>query len=128
MGGAQWSVHMSSHARAKMPNPTSERGQAQIQLELDAVEARFLASVAAGRGVGLDELTANLTSTGDIADGGGVWSPADALARGLIDMAETRPEFYQRVLATYAPSPSKPVAPSRAYLAQAAAAQAAALL
>lgn len=126
--GAQWSVHLSSNARAKYPNPTTERGRDQIQMELDQTEARFLASVAAGRGVSMDDLKVALSATGDAADGGGVWSAQDAAARGLVDLTETRAAFYARVMGKYAPTPKKPAAPARAFHAQAAAAQAAARL
>lgn len=121
MGGDQWGIHLSSHARAKAPNPTTEAGQRQIQRELDAAEARFLAAVAAGRGVTVDALMASLTQSDDLADGGGYFMPDDALSRGLIDGIETRAAFYARVFATYAPVPAR-AAPPRAYHAAAAAA------
>lgn len=123
--GDQWGVHLSSHARSKAPNPTSDIGLAQIQRELDSAEARFLAAVSAGRGIPLDDLMTALSSTEDQADGGGYFMPDDALARGLIDRIETRSEFYARVFGLYAPVPKKPAA-SRAYHAAAVAAQAAA--
>jgi ClpP class serine protease len=128
MGGDQWGVHVSSHARSKAPNPTTEAGQRQIQRELDAAEMRFLEAVAAGRGVTVEALMAAQSSTEDQADGGGYFMPEDALARGLIDQIETRSEFYARVFGIYAPAPKK-TAPARAYhAAAAAAAQAAARL
>lgn len=129
MAGDQWSIHVSSHARAKRPNPTTERGQAEIQRQLDEVEAMFLASVAQGRGMSVDDLMIALSSTGDVADGGGVFFPERAVAIGLADRVETRAAFYDRVISAHAPQAAKPQRTnhSAAYQAQAAAARAIAL-
>lgn len=126
MGGDQWAIHVSSHARAKAPNPTTEAGLRQINRELDAAEARFLSAVAAGRKIAVEDLMKALTQTDDLADGGGYFGPDDALARGLIDGIETRAAFYDRVFSTYAPAPKKTAAPRAYHAAAAAAAQAAA--
>lgn len=127
--GDQWSIHLSSHARAKRPNPTTERGQAEIQRQLDDIEALFLEAVAKGRGKSMDDLLAALTTTGDIADGGGVFFPARAVAIGLADRIETRAAFYNRVIAAHAPQAPRPQRQnhSAALQAQAAAARAIAL-
>ena len=115
-------VYVSSHARAKWANHTTEAGLAEIARRLNAEEAKFHAAVSAGRGIALDDLPARLSVTDDPADGGAVFGAVDAIARGLADTVETRADFYDRVLAAHAPRPVKPQ--SRAYLARAAAAQA----
>lgn len=123
MMGEQWSVHVSSHARAKWPNPQTDAGLAEIARSLDLAETEFHGFVAAGRGIAPDALLAALSVTDDPADGGAVFSPADAIARGLADTVETRAAFYNRVMAAHAPPPiSKPSA--RAFMARARAAQA----
>jgi len=120
--GDQWGVHMSSHARAKDPDPTTDEGMAEIQRSLDESEAKFHAAVAAGRGIDLADLPDRLSVTGDPRDGGAVFWPDDAIARGLADSIETVPQFYDRIFAAHAPKP-RPTQ-SRGYAARAAAAQA----
>lgn len=107
MAGDQWSVHTSTYARAKYPNPTDERGQAEIQRMLDESEADFHGYVARGRGIDPAALTAQLSVTDDPQDGGAVFGPAEAIRRGLADSAETRSAFFDRVLAAHAPQPRK---------------------
>lgn len=124
MGGDQWSVHMSSHARAKMPNPTEERGRTEIQRSLDDAEAMFIADVAAGRGTTPEDLMAALSTTGDAADGGAMFRAEAAVERGLADRIETRAAFYARVLAAHAPQPAKSHAARASLTAQAEAAAA----
>lgn len=119
--GAQYGIHVSSHARGKRPDPTDETGQAEIARRLDQSEARFHAAVAAGRGIELSELPAKLSVTDDVADGGVMYDAADAMSRGLADTTETRADFYERMFATYAP---KPVASSGRAMAVGAKAQA----
>lgn len=118
--GEQNFVALSSKARAKAPNPTTEIGGAEIQRGLDELENEFHANVAAGRNIPLDDLAARLSVTDDPADGGATFFPADAIKRGLADTMETRAAFYARVMAAHAP---KPKAKTRAaYRAQAEAA------
>lgn len=124
MSGDKWSVHLSSHARAKYPNPTDERGLTEIQRSLDDAEAMFLADVAAGRGTTTDELLAALSVTGDVADGGAMFRAPAAVERGLADRIETRAAFYARVLAAHAPQPAKAAAQRASLIAQAEAATA----
>jgi len=122
--GEQVSIHLSSHARAKVPDPTSERGRAEIQRSLDEAEAEFLAAVAAGRGIPAEDLPGRLSVTTDAADGGAMYRPQDAIARGLADRIETRAAFYERIFAAHAPQPKKAAAARMGLTAQAAAAAA----
>lgn len=103
--GDQWGVHLSSHARAKNPNPTSETGLAEIQRSLDEAEAAFLDAVATGRGLDRAGLPKHLSVTDDEADGGAMYRTDQALARNLADGVETRAAFYERVLSAYASQP-----------------------
>lgn len=123
MDGEQLSIHVSSHARAKMPNPTTEAGLREIMRSLDESEARFHANVAAGRGIDPAALAAQLSVTDDPADGGAIFYAADAIKRGLADTQETRAAFYDRVMSAHAPAPRGQT--SRAFAARAAAASAA---
>ncbi|MBI6628333.1 S49 family peptidase [Pontibaca salina] len=115
----------SSHARAKRPDPATEEGQAELRRRLDQTESIFHAAVAQGRGIAPDDLTAQLSVTDDVRDGGAVFAGDDARTRGLVDALETRAAFYDRVGAQYAP---RPRSASRAFRAQAAAAMARALI
>lgn len=124
MMGDQWSVHVSSHARAKWADPRTEGGRREIQRGLDEAEAMFHADVARGRKISADVLTQQLSVTGDPLDGGAVFMAGEAMRRGLADSAETRAAFYDRVFAAHAPRPAAQKGPSRAYAAQAAAAAA----
>lgn len=99
--GEQWFSVTSSHARAKWPDPATPEGMAELKRDLDQVEARFHAAVAAGRKIAPADLTARLSSTGDPRDGGAIFAGADAIARGLADRQETRAAFYDRVLGAY---------------------------
>lgn len=123
--GTMWHDFTSSHARAKIPDPSTDEGKAEIQRSLDEAEAQFHAAVAAGRGIPLDDLPARLSVSDDERDGGAVFYAEEAIARGLADTAETREDFFGRIFADYAPPPRRA---GRAYLAQAAAAQARAAL
>lgn len=111
----------STHARAKRPDPMTDEGRAELQRSLDAEEARFHAAVAAGRKISLADLPGRLSVTDDPRDGGAVFSPEEAVARGLADRVETRDDFYIRVQGAYAP---RPRAQSRAFAARARAAAA----
>lgn len=120
MSGDQWSVHVSSHARAKYPNATTEQGQAEIQRHVDEAEADFHGYVARGRKIAVEDLPARLSVTDDPMDGGAVYGPADAIRRGLADSAETRAAFYDRVLAAHAPKPRRAGASAQRAMAAAA--------
>jgi ClpP class serine protease len=97
----------STHARAKWPDPSTEGGMAEIKRDLDVIEARFHAAVAAGRGIAPDQLAGRLSVTADPRDGGAVFAGQDAIDRGLADRQETRDAFYQRLFGTYAPPAGK---------------------
>ncbi|WP_066706951.1 S49 family peptidase [Celeribacter ethanolicus] len=120
--GVQLFEFTSTHARAKWPDPSTEEGRAEILRDLDATEAEFHDAVAAARGVSRDELTARLSVTDDPRDGGAVFGPAEAMARGLADRMEIRAEFYARLIGE---GVTKPKSRSRASLARASAALAA---
>ena len=119
--GEQWFEVSSSHARAKNPDPATAEGMAELRRSLDETEQLFHAAVATGRGIDAGQLTAQLSVTDDPADGGAVFGPDQAIARGLIDRQESRDAFYARVMADHAPA-ARPK--SRAYAALAAAATA----
>ncbi|RVV99710.1 S49 family peptidase [Mesobaculum littorinae] len=121
MGGERWFEFTSRHARAKRPDPGTPEGIAVIRADLDRLEATFHAAVAAGRGIPLEDLPARLSLTDDPADGGGVFHPAEAIARGLADRQSRRSDFYSALFAAHAPR--RQTAP-RAYRARAAAARA----
>ncbi|ANB35964.1 ClpP class serine protease [Rhodovulum sulfidophilum] len=126
--GQQWQIFTSTHARAKLPNPETEAGRAEIRRDLDAHEAAFHADVARGRGIAPGDLAARLSVTDDPTDGGATFGPEAAIARGLADRAETRLAFYDRIFAAHAPRPAARRSSGRGHLAQAAAAQARATL
>lgn len=121
--GAQAFDFTSSHARAKWPDPTTEAGKAEIMRALDESEAKFHAAVAAGRGIALADLAAQLSVTDDPADGGATFGAAEAVARGLADVIEGRAEFYARVIGQHAPQGRKPSGRGALALAMAAQAQ-----
>jgi ClpP class serine protease len=112
----------SSHAQAKNPDPSTDEGKAEIQTVLDLAEAKFHQTIAAGRNIPLAELPARISATDDPKDGGRAFEVDDAVARGLIDKAETRDAFYARVFSKYGPKPRR--AARRALMAKAKAAQA----
>lgn len=85
MSGVQHFEFASSHAGAKKPDPSTEKGQALIQARLDDAEVKFHAAIAKGRKIDAADLLTRLTKTGDIADGGGVFEVADAVRLGLAD-------------------------------------------
>ena len=87
--GDQHFEFASSHAGAKRPDPSTEKGRALIQSRLDEAEDKFLAAIAQGRKIDVAVLLTRLTKTGDIADGGGVFSAADAVRLGLADKEMT---------------------------------------
>lgn len=97
----------STHARAKWPDPGTEGGMAEIKRDLDAIEARFHAAVAAGRGIPPDHLIGRLSVTADPRDGGAVFAGQEAIDRTLADRLETRDAFYQRLFSTYSPPAGK---------------------
>ncbi|MFN3312923.1 MAG: S49 family peptidase [Hyphomonas sp.] len=99
--GEQSYLLTSSHARAKMPDPGTAEGMAELRRSLDASEAAFHAAVAAGRGIAPADLPARLSVTDDPRDGGAVFGGADAIARGLADTVETRAAFAARVFQSY---------------------------
>lgn len=101
--GDQWFDFLSSHARAKRPDPTTETGQAECARQLDEIEALFHAAVAAGRGIPEADLLSRLSVTDDAQDGGAVFNPQQAVARGLVDGVETRAAFFERMAAFAAP-------------------------
>lgn len=105
---------LSSHARAKVPDVSTEAGQALVQQDIDGLEAEFLDDVAAGRGIARGEIETQLSLTGDARDGGGVFRGADAQGRGLIDVLEPRAAALARITALYARTPSQSRAGARA--------------
>lgn len=126
--GEQYFEFRSAFARGKNPDPSSEAGAALIQTFVDKIESQFHAAVAAGRGIDPAELAARLSATEDAQDGGGVYLPEDALARGLIDSVETRAAFYDRIFSAHGLTP-RPTQRARAHLSgQSAQAQARAAL
>lgn len=119
--GDQWFDFTSTHAAAKIPDPSGEAGRAEIQRRLDETEARFHHAVETGRGMAAGELVGRMSTTGDPHDGGASFHGTDAVARGLADRVETRTEFMARISATYQARPRKS---TRGYSAQAQVAQA----
>jgi len=119
--GAQVYEFTSTHARAKWPDPSTEEGRAEIKRDLDVTEVEFHDAVAAGRGIPRAELTTRLSVTDDPRDGGAVFGPQEAIARGLADRAETRSAFYARLVGAMSIAPKSK---SRAALAHAVAARA----
>jgi ClpP class serine protease len=120
--GVQEFVFRSAHANNKNAPPDTEAGRAAIQRELDVAEAMFHAAVAAGRGIDPGQLAARLSMTSDVADGGGSWWAAEAMARGLVDRVEGRAAFWAGVQS--AATPSAPRGRGARALAQAARARA----
>lgn len=119
--GVQYFIQTSTHAGAKRPDPSSDHGKQLTQIRLDEMETEFLAAVAQGRGIPIEDLSARMSRTESNRDGGDVFWGDDALARGLVDSVETMSEFMGRIGGQYAP---KPRPKSSAYAAIAAAAQA----
>ncbi|ETA53975.1 S49 family peptidase [Ponticoccus alexandrii] len=120
--GFQMFLQASSHARAKVPDPSTDTGRAEVQRRLDAMEADFHASVAAGRGLSVEDLRSRMSTTDNPADGGAVFWGQEAVTRGLADTVETEAAFWQRIGAAYAPRPARTT--RRGAQARAAAAQA----
>jgi ClpP class serine protease len=125
LDGDQWFHLLSSNARAKLPNPSTDEGRALIQQRLDKSEAQFHADIAVGRGFSIEDLVVRLSLTDDVKDGGSTYAGTDALERGLVDHLETRAEFFNRVMPASAPARRSA---SRAFGAMAKAAQARAQL
>ncbi|WP_323789976.1 S49 family peptidase [Thalassovita sp.] len=94
----------STHARAKWPDPATEGGRVELQRSLDESEARFHAAVSSGRGIALDDLPGQLSVTEDPTDGGAVFGPADAVARGLADREQVQSAFWAQMQASYGPA------------------------
>ncbi len=105
--GLQVFLMSSNHARAKRPDPTTEEGRALIRQQVDAIERDFLDDVAAGRGIDREAITAQLSATEDARDGGAVFWGADAQARRLVDVIETRSAAMSRITASYARRPAR---------------------
>ncbi len=99
--GDQYFDFVSPNARAKIPDPTTDEGVAEIMRSLGESEAAFHAAVSEGRGIALAALPAALSVTDDPVDGGALFGGAQAVARGLADRIETRAEFYARVFAAH---------------------------
>lgn len=114
MDGLQWYVMRSAHAQAKNADPSTEAGTGYIQQRLDDAEARFHASVAAGRKIPPAELPARLALSDDPQSGGSIFEADEAISRGLADAIETRAAFYSRLMGLYAPPPARPRARARA--------------
>jgi ClpP class serine protease len=108
MYGNQSVIITSSLARAKRPNPMTDIGRAEIQRSVDEAEAVFHAAVARGRGIAANELPGLLSVSDDVADGGAVFGPKDAIQRRLADRMETRAAFYEHVFARHGMQPKKP--------------------
>ncbi|MCI5096650.1 MAG: S49 family peptidase [Rhodobacteraceae bacterium] len=119
MDGEQKFIQTSSNAGAKRPDPSTDEGRALIQARLDAMEADFLAAIARGRKIAVEELPGRMSRTDRSQDGGDVFWGADAVERGLADTVETMGAFLARIGAQYAPKPRRKTS---AHLAQAEAA------
>ncbi|WP_311198494.1 S49 family peptidase [Leisingera sp. M523] len=126
LGGFQYYILTSEHAGAKRPDLSTDEGKALAQTRLDTMEADFLSAVAEGRNIAAADVPGRMSRTDNDRDGGDVFWGADAIERGLADVAETVPEFMARIGGLYAPKPRPNK--SRAYLARAEAAKAAASL
>ncbi|WP_208348712.1 S49 family peptidase [Pseudaestuariivita rosea] len=96
-------VLTSSHARAKAPDPSTDRGQTELQRALDEVEAEFAAAVQRGRGMTREQFLAANAVSQDVTDGGATFSPAVAQTRGFADATATREVFYDRMMESYPP-------------------------
>lgn len=116
MMGDRWFEFTSSNADNKRPDPEGEAGQAEIARELDEIEAAFIADVAAGRGVSVDQARARFGQ-------GGVFFGASAIEAGLADRIETRRDFFAGVTEAHGLAPQQRRA-RRASSARAAAARA----
>ncbi|WP_407496833.1 S49 family peptidase [Pseudooceanicola sp. MF1-13] len=103
--GVQFFDLSSTHARAKLPNASTDEGRAEIQRRLDQMESNFHAAVAAGRNIPLTDLTARLSVTDDPRDGGALFWGQEAIDRGLADRAETDVMFWSRMFDQYSPRP-----------------------
>ncbi|MBL4808270.1 MAG: S49 family peptidase [Rhodobacteraceae bacterium] len=101
--GWKESFHISTHAQAKMPNPETEAGLAEIQRRGDEMEARFHQAVAAGRGITVDELLVKAGVDGDPKRGGAMFPADRAVEVGLADRVETRRAFYARIFEAHKP-------------------------
>ncbi|NIZ41517.1 S49 family peptidase (plasmid) [Entomospira entomophila] len=84
--GVKIHTFRSSNAPKKALDPTDEGFNAQIQQEIDTVEAHFLADVALGRGV------ANETVARDYGTGG-IFFAEQALKAGMIDAITALPSI-----------------------------------
>ncbi len=103
MWGDQGVRILSSHAGWKFPDPTTDEGRAAFQASADLHEAAFLDAVAAGRGLDRASLPEVLSRTGNAKDGGSMFLPQEAVARGLADTIETSEAFMARIMERYAP-------------------------
>lgn len=121
LSGEQLFSFTSTHARAKWPDPTTEAGKHEIARSLDETEAEFHDAIARARGISVDDLKTRLSVTDDPRDGGAIFGPTEAIARGMADHNATRAAFYAQHIGAH-----KPIAPakSRAALARAGVAQA----
>lgn len=73
---------VSSNAPDKRPDPSTEEGRAAIQKDIDAVEAVFIADVAAGRGVSVERVRADFGR-------GGMLAASRAVEAGMADRVGT---------------------------------------
>jgi ClpP class serine protease len=73
---------VSSNAPMKRPDPETEEGRASIQAEVDAVEAVFIADVAAGRKVSVDKVRSDFGR-------GAMVAAATAVRSGMADRIGT---------------------------------------
>jgi ClpP class serine protease len=69
---------VSSNAPAKRPDMSTDEGIGQVRGEIDALEAEFISSVAAYRGVSTETVISRF-------GGGGCFTGAEAMSRGMID-------------------------------------------
>lgn len=73
---------VSSNAPDKRPDPSTEEGRAAIQRDIDAIEAVFIADVAAGRGVSAERVRADFGR-------GGMLAATRAVEAGMADRIGT---------------------------------------
>jgi ClpP class serine protease len=73
---------VSSNAPKKRPDPTDSAGRGELQQLVDGIEAEFIASVAASRGVTIDKVKSDFGQ-------GGVLVGARAVAAGMADRLGT---------------------------------------
>lgn len=87
---------VSSGAPMKRPDVTTDEGRAAVQAEVDAIEAVFVADVAAGRGVSVEQVRRDFGR-------GAMVAAAQAVAAGMADRIGT----LEGVLAGYGKEPRR---------------------